>query len=76
MQKLKNVKKYANISNIPFDQRSLIHREAWFPQCFVRQNQPKKNIFFCLAISDNFPPKMFKSETPSFYNFSPRIPNL
>ena len=31
MQKLKNVKKYAKISDTPFDQRSLIHREAWFP---------------------------------------------
>ena len=37
-RKLKNVKRYANISDIPFDQRSLIHREAWFPPCFVRQN--------------------------------------
>ena len=39
---------------MPFDQRSLIHREAWFPPCFVRQNQPKKNNSFCLAILDNF----------------------
>ena len=31
MQKLKNIKKYAKISDTPFDQRSLIHREAWFP---------------------------------------------
>ena len=30
-QKLKNVKKYAKISDTPFDQRSLIHREARFP---------------------------------------------
>ena len=44
-QKLKNVQKYAKISDMPFNQRSLIHREAWFPPCFVRQNQPKK-IFF------------------------------
>ena len=29
-QKLKNVQKYAKISDMPFDQRSLIHREAWF----------------------------------------------
>ena len=46
MQKLKNVQKYAKISDTPFDQRSLINREAWFPPCFVRQNQPKKTIFF------------------------------
>ena len=46
MQKLKNVQKYAKISDTPFDQRSLIHREAWFPPCFVRQNQQKKITFF------------------------------
>ena len=46
MEKLKNVQRYANISDIPFDQRSLIHREAWFPPCFVRQNQQQKKTFF------------------------------
>ena len=30
-QKLKNVLKYDKISDTPFDQRSLINREAWFP---------------------------------------------
>ena len=40
------VQKYAKISNMPFDQGSLIHREAWFPPCFVRQNDPKKNLSF------------------------------
>ena len=30
-QKIKNVQKYAKISDTPFDQRSLIHLEAWFP---------------------------------------------
>ena len=30
------------ISDTPFDQRSLIHLEACFPPCFVRQNQQKK----------------------------------
>ena len=30
-EKLKNVQKCAKISDTPFDQRSLIHREAWFP---------------------------------------------
>ena len=30
-QELKNVYKYAKICDTPFDQRSLIHREAWFP---------------------------------------------
>ena len=33
------------MSDIPFDQRSPIHREAWFPPCFVRQNQLKINFF-------------------------------
>ena len=38
-QKLKNIWKYAKISDTPFDQRFLIHREALLPPCFVRQNQ-------------------------------------
>ena len=46
MQKLKNVQRYAKIRDIPFNQRSLIHREAWFPSCFVRQNQQKNKLFF------------------------------
>ena len=45
MQKLKNVQRYAKISDTPFAQRSLIHREAWFPPCFVNQNQQKKTFF-------------------------------
>ena len=45
-QKLKNAQRYANISDMPFDQRSLIHREAWFPPCFVRQNQHTKKLIF------------------------------
>ena len=32
---------------MPFDQRSLIHREAWFPPCFVSQISQKKLFFFC-----------------------------
>ena len=50
-QKLKNVKKYAKISDTPFDQRSLIHREGWFlygpripknPNCLKNgKNHPK-----------------------------------
>ena len=37
------------MSNTPFDQRSLIHREAWFPPCFVRQNRPFFFLlFFCV----------------------------
>ena len=31
---------------MPFEQRSLMHREAWIPLYFVRQNQPKKIYFF------------------------------
>ena len=45
-QELKNVQRYAKISIMPFDQRSLFHQEAWFPPCFVRQNQQKKKQFF------------------------------
>ena len=43
MQKLKNILKYAKISDTPFDQRSLIHREAWFPG---GPRIPKYPIFF------------------------------
>ena len=71
MQKLKHVYRYAKISDIPFDKRSLIHREAWFPPCFVRHNQQKKQNFLY-----HFQTKMFKYETTSFYYFTPRIPNL
>ena len=48
----------------------LIHLEAWFQPCFVRQNQQKK--LFCAAILDNFQTKMFKSETTSFHYFFPK----
>ena len=47
----KNVYRYAKISDTPFDHRSLIHREAWFPPCFVRKNQQKK-----LFLRGNFIP--------------------
>ena len=70
-EKLKNVQRYAKISNIPFDQRSLIHWEAWFPPCFVRKNQQKTNLF----LRANFRPhrnKMFNSETTSFQHFPPK----
>ena len=74
-QKLKYVQRYAKISDMLFKQRSLIHREAWFPPCFVRKNQQKKT-FFCAAILDHFQTKMFKCDTTSFHYFSPRIPNI
>ena len=80
--KLKNVQKYAKISDKPFDQRSLIHRRnrvqwfQWFPPCFVRQNQQKKQTVFCAAILDHFQTKMFKCKTTSFHYFSSRILNL
>ena len=45
-QKLRNVQKYDKISDTLIDQRSLIHREAWFPPCFVGQRIPLKPIFF------------------------------
>ena len=46
MQKLKNILRYSKISNTPFDRRSLINREAWFPPCFARGNQQKNNLVF------------------------------
>ena len=46
-QKLINVQRYAKSTNTPFNQRSLIHQEAWFPPCFVRQNQQKTNFVLC-----------------------------
>ena len=54
MRKIKNVQRYANISDIPFDQRSLIHQEAWFPPCFVRQNQQKKLFFLARRFQTTF----------------------
>ena len=45
-QKLRNVQKYDKISDTPFNQRSLIHREAWFPPCFVGQRIPQTGFFF------------------------------
>ena len=74
-QKLKNVQRYAKISDTPFDQRSLIHRDVWFLPCFVKQNQPKNKLFL-RGDFRQFQTKMFKYETTSFHYFSPRIPNL
>ena len=75
-QKIKNLQRYAKISDTPFDQRSLIHQEVWFPPCFVRQNQQQKKTFFCAANLDHFQTKIFICQTTSFHYFSPRIPNL
>ena len=44
-QKLKTFQKSAQISNTPFDQRSLIHWDAWFPPCFVGPRIPQNLIF-------------------------------
>ena len=41
----RNVQKYEKISDTPFDKRSLIHREAWFPPCFVGQRIPQNPFF-------------------------------
>ena len=60
---------------MPFDHRSLIHREAWLSPCFVRQNHQKK-LFFCMAILNHFQTKMFKSETTSFHYFSRSSKNI
>ena len=58
MQKLKNVQRYAKISATPFDQRSLIHREGWFPPCFARQNQQQQQkLFFARGFQTTFEQK-------------------
>ena len=67
--------KYAKIRDTPFNQRSLIHREAWFPPCFVRQNQPKKLFFFFwdfrplpnknVILWDHFFPLLFPKDSES-----------
>ena len=74
-KKLKNISRYANISNIPFVQRSPIHREAWFPPCVVRQNQLKINFFLQgdfrplpnknVQMSDHFFPLLFPKDSES-----------
>ena len=42
---------------MPFDQRSLIYREAWFPPCFVRQKQQQKKTFFAQRFQTIFQQK-------------------
>ena len=63
---------------MPFDQRSLIHREAWFPACFERQNQQKKLFFLCgdfrqlssknVQMLDHFFPLLFHKNSESLKN--------
>ena len=74
-QKLKKHLRYANINDIPFDQMSLIHWEAWFPPCFVRQNQQKNKLFLRVDFRplanknvqmwDNFFPLLFPKDSES-----------
>ena len=54
-----------------FDQRSLIHREAWFPPCFVRQNQ-KKEEKKRRGDFRPFPNKNVQIWDHSFHYFSPK----
>ena len=61
--------------NYRYSLRPGVHREAWFPPCFVRQNQQKIN-FFLRGDFRPLPNKMFNFETTSFQRFSPRFPNL
>ena len=56
-KKIKKVQRYAKISDTTLDQRSLIHQEAWFPPCFVRQNQKKKKLFFARRFQTTFKQK-------------------
>ena len=76
-RKLKNGQRYAKISDTPFDQTSLIHLEAWFPPCFVRQvSNNKKNFFFLrgnfrplpnknVQMLDHFFPLLFPKDSES-----------
>ena len=56
--KTQNVYRYAKICDTPFEQRSLIHRKAWFPPCFARENQQKNKLLlsgdFTLFINKSF----------------------
>ena len=48
----------ARLSDIPFDQRSLSHREGWFPPCFERQNQQQqKKLFLARQFKTTFKQK-------------------
>ena len=68
----------------PLDQRSLIHLEAWFPPCFVRQNQQKKKkTFFArdfrplpnknVQMLDHFFPLLFPKYSESLQIFYIRL---
>ena len=62
----------AKISDTPFDQRSLIHLEAWFPPCFERQNQQKKNRPLPnknVQMLDHFFPLLFPKDSESLNIF-------
>ena len=68
---------------MPFDQRSLIHLEAWFPPCFVRQNQQKKLFFLRgdfrplsnknVQMLDHFFPLLFPKDSISLKIFDIRL---
>ena len=58
-QKLRNVKKYDKICDMPFDQRSLINREAWF---LGGPRIPKKQIF--LKNGKNHPKRKTSRDMP------------
>ena len=61
---------------MPFDHRSIIHREAWFPPCFVRQIQQQKKQLFLrgdfrplpnknVQMLDHFFPLLFPKDSKS-----------
>ena len=57
------------ISDKPFDQRSLIDWEAWFPPCFVRPNQQKNYIFFARRFKTTFKQKFSNLRPLLFISF-------
>ena len=75
-KKLKKVQIYSKITDTPFDQRSLIHREARFPPFFVRQNQQKKNFFLVWRFKTTSELKCSNLRPLLFITFPSRIPNL
>ena len=59
----------------PASKEKVVENQKKIAQRFYTLYNPLKKVF-AAAILDHFWAKMFKSETTSFQNFSPRIVNL
>ena len=84
IQNAKSKKRLEICPSTPFNQRSLIHLKAWFPPCFVRQNQQQqKNIFLRgnfrplpnknVQMLDHFFPLLFPKDSESLKIFDIRL---